>query len=140
MAKFYAVARGRTTGIFTDWSECFDSVNGFSNAKYESFKKRKDAERFLEKHKRSLKNGLNLKQLEKEAENDLKNNQMHYKDKPVNGSPTDKQIDFLKSLCKRKKLEISIIGITKKEASELIDYLNGKSKKKPACYKKYIKE
>lgn len=174
MAKFYAVASGRTTGIFTDWGECSKSVNGYKNNLYKSFDNIKDAEEFIEKYSKKSKVQSNIKtevsnskktkkkkttntnkiskQERKElkelnwakaveqAEKELKNNRLHYKDKPVNGSPTNKQIDFLKSLCKRKNLEISIIGITKKEASELIDYLCGKSEKKPACYKKYIKE
>lgn len=175
MAKqFYAVAKGRKTGIFTDWGECHKSVSGFKNNLYQKFDNIKEAEEFLEKHskkskaqnntksttsnskkqknkqnkntnkiskqeKKELKE-LNWAKAAEQAEKELKSNHLHYKDKPVNGSPTDKQIDFLKSLCRRKKLEISIIGITKKEASELIDYLNGKSEKKPACYKKYIKE
>lgn len=37
MAKFYAVKKGRKTGILNTWSECQKSVIGFSGAEYKSF-------------------------------------------------------------------------------------------------------
>ena len=40
---FYAVAKGRTTGIFLSWPECQESVKGFSGAVYKKFDKRSDA-------------------------------------------------------------------------------------------------
>lgn len=55
--KFYAVAQGRKTGIFTTWPEAERQVKGFAGAKYKSFKTRKDAEAFL-KHP-SYGNGKN---------------------------------------------------------------------------------
>ncbi len=47
MSKFYAVKCGYTTGIFTNWTECKESVNGFSGAEYKSFPTRKMAEEYL---------------------------------------------------------------------------------------------
>ena len=44
---FYAVANGRTTGIFTTWAECTNSVKGFKNAMFKNFDKREDAEHFI---------------------------------------------------------------------------------------------
>ena len=44
---FYAVAKGKTTGIFTEWKECYDRVNGFSGAIYKKFKTKEDAEAFV---------------------------------------------------------------------------------------------
>lgn len=38
MAKYYAVKVGKKTGIFDNWDECKDSVNGFPGAVYKSFK------------------------------------------------------------------------------------------------------
>ncbi len=35
--KYYAVARGRKTGIFKSWSEASSHVLKFSYAKYKSF-------------------------------------------------------------------------------------------------------
>ena len=45
---FYAVAKGRTSGIFLTWPECQESVKGFSGAVYKKFDKRGDAEVFIQ--------------------------------------------------------------------------------------------
>jgi len=45
--KFYAVKKGRTTGIFTDWASCKEAINGFSGAVYKSFTTKEEAELFL---------------------------------------------------------------------------------------------
>ena len=45
--KFYAVKKGRKTGIFTTWEECKASVNGYSGAQYKSFSTPEEAERYL---------------------------------------------------------------------------------------------
>ncbi|EMS77195.1 ribonuclease HI [Desulfotignum phosphitoxidans] len=45
--KYYAVATGRTTGIFTTWPEAKAQVEGFPGAVYKSFKTREQAEAFL---------------------------------------------------------------------------------------------
>lgn len=42
--KYYAVMRGRKTGIFTSWTECEEQIQGFSGAAYKSFKSRREAE------------------------------------------------------------------------------------------------
>ena len=34
MFKYYAVKRGRKTGIFNTWSECYDSVMGYEKPIY----------------------------------------------------------------------------------------------------------
>ena len=34
---YYAVANGRNVGVFDSWSECQESVNGYSNAKFKRF-------------------------------------------------------------------------------------------------------
>lgn len=46
--KFYAIRKGRQTGIFYHWAECLTHVSGFKNAQYASFKTLKDAEHYLE--------------------------------------------------------------------------------------------
>ncbi len=43
-AKYYAVIKGRQTGIFTSWSQCEKQVKGFSGAIYKSFNTREEAE------------------------------------------------------------------------------------------------
>ncbi|MDX2231444.1 MAG: viroplasmin family protein [Leptolyngbyaceae cyanobacterium bins.349] len=43
-AKYYAVIKGRKTGIFTSWSQCEQQVKGFSGAIFKSFGTRAEAE------------------------------------------------------------------------------------------------
>ncbi|MDR2142406.1 MAG: viroplasmin family protein [Deltaproteobacteria bacterium] len=45
--KFYAVKKGKVTGIFTTWAECQISVSGFSGAAYKSFASQAEAEAYL---------------------------------------------------------------------------------------------
>ena len=45
--KYYAVAAGRTTGIFTSWPAARAQVEGFPGAVFKSFKTREQAEAFL---------------------------------------------------------------------------------------------
>ena len=45
--KFYAVKKGRNTGIFTTWEACKASVNGYSGAQYKSFSTVEEAEIYL---------------------------------------------------------------------------------------------
>lgn len=44
---FYAVAKGRKTGIFSNWAECKQQVDGFVGARYKKFESRTDAESFI---------------------------------------------------------------------------------------------
>jgi ribonuclease HI len=45
--KFYAVARGRRTGVFTDWPTTASLVKGYPGARYKGFTDREAAEAFL---------------------------------------------------------------------------------------------
>jgi ribonuclease HI len=45
--KYYAVLKGRKTGIFTSWADCEEQIIGFSGALYKSFKTRGEAEAAL---------------------------------------------------------------------------------------------
>jgi ribonuclease HI len=45
---FYAVANGRTIGIFSNWKDCNDSVKGYKNAIYKKFDTKEDAELFIQ--------------------------------------------------------------------------------------------
>lgn len=47
-ARYYAVKKGRSTGIFTSWEECKDSVAGFAGAEYKSFSSESDARDYLD--------------------------------------------------------------------------------------------
>jgi len=45
--KFYAVRRGKTTGVFLTWDECKEAVHGVAGAEYKSFPTREEAENFI---------------------------------------------------------------------------------------------
>ncbi len=59
--KYYAVAVGRSSGIFTDWATAEKQVKGFAAAKFKSFPTKAEAEAWLEnpvyQKKESKKNG-----------------------------------------------------------------------------------
>lgn len=46
-SKFYAVKKGRSTGIFTSWDECKQMVDGFTGATYKSFKTLDEATAYM---------------------------------------------------------------------------------------------
>ena len=50
---FYAVANGRTTGIFTNWDDCNNSVKGYKNAIYKKFSVKEEAEMFVLSHNKN---------------------------------------------------------------------------------------
>lgn len=52
--KFYAVRKGRKTGIYQSWAECQTQITGFSGAIYKSFSTEEEAEQFLEEEKPDL--------------------------------------------------------------------------------------
>jgi caulimovirus viroplasmin len=45
--KFYAVKKGRQTGIFETWEECKKNTSGYKNAVFKSFKTLAEAKTFL---------------------------------------------------------------------------------------------
>lgn len=45
--KYYAVRKGRETGIFTSWDKCKSLVMGFKGADYKSFKIKEEAEAYM---------------------------------------------------------------------------------------------
>ena len=45
--KFYAVKKGKITGVFSSWEECKSAVEGFSGAEYKGFATRTEAEQYL---------------------------------------------------------------------------------------------
>ncbi|KAE8890833.1 hypothetical protein PF003_g25342 [Phytophthora fragariae] len=55
MAKgggFYAVAAGRSTGVFTTWAECEAQVKGFTGGRYKKFKTNGEARTFIDDYNR----------------------------------------------------------------------------------------
>lgn len=49
-SKFYAVARGRNTGIFNTWADCQKSVISYPGAVFKSFLNKEEAENFLKEN------------------------------------------------------------------------------------------
>lgn len=45
--KFYAVRKGKKTGIFNTWDECKEQVNGYSGAEYKSFTTKEEANEYI---------------------------------------------------------------------------------------------
>lgn len=48
MGKFYAVARGRTPGVYSSWGACDAETRGFSCASFKSFKTAAEAQAFVD--------------------------------------------------------------------------------------------
>ncbi|MFZ7128383.1 MAG: ribonuclease HI [Desulfobacterales bacterium] len=59
--KFYAVARGRKTGVFTDWPTTASLVQGYPGARFKSFPTREAAEAFVRGEKRARSTGKPVK-------------------------------------------------------------------------------
>ena len=47
---YYAVAKGNPSGIYTSWSQCFDAISKYSNAKYKKFASLEKAHEFITKY------------------------------------------------------------------------------------------
>ena len=48
--SFYAVAKGKKTGVFSSWDQCNEQVKGFKNCVYKKFKNKDEAEIFISKY------------------------------------------------------------------------------------------
>ncbi len=46
-SKFYAVRKGKKTGIYGTWDECKAQVNGYAGAEYKSFKTQSEAKEYM---------------------------------------------------------------------------------------------
>ena len=56
---FYAVANGRTIGIFCNWNDCNNSIKGYKNALYKKFNTREEADNFIQINKTNHTNNTN---------------------------------------------------------------------------------
>ncbi len=45
--KFYAVRKGKTTGVFSSWADCKASVDGFAGAEYKGFTTLAEAKEYM---------------------------------------------------------------------------------------------
>ena len=46
--KFYAVKKGKQTGLFYSWDACRESVIGYPGAEYQGFETEEEAKNYLE--------------------------------------------------------------------------------------------
>lgn len=57
--KYYAVKKGRNSGIYTSWDSCLEEVKGHSGAIYKSFKTLEEANEFMTGIKEEIEIGKN---------------------------------------------------------------------------------
>lgn len=55
---FYAVANGRTIGIFLNWNDCNNSVKGYKNALYKKFDTKEKADNFINANEINIDNKI----------------------------------------------------------------------------------
>ena len=48
--SWYAVRKGKKTGLFKDWEECRQQVIGYAGAEYKGFYSKEEAEQYLDVH------------------------------------------------------------------------------------------
>lgn len=51
--KYYAVAKGRKSGIYSDWASCKENVDRFAGAKFKSFATRAEAQAYIRDNAKS---------------------------------------------------------------------------------------
>lgn len=51
---FYAVANGRTIGIFLNWNDCNNSVKKYKNALYKKFNTKEEADNFIKENEKNI--------------------------------------------------------------------------------------
>ncbi|KRL02681.1 ribonuclease H family protein [Liquorilactobacillus capillatus] len=82
--RFYAVARGRKKGIYTDWATCLKQVNGFSQARYKGFRDKSEAMKWIELINNSKvpaqSNTKNLPQPQMQVQAEVKNTMLLWTD------------------------------------------------------------
>lgn len=54
MSSFYAVANGRKKGVFTDWNECKNQIDGYDNPIFKKFDNYNDASTFVEEFSETI--------------------------------------------------------------------------------------
>jgi ribonuclease HI len=55
---FYAVANGRTIGIFLNWNDCNNSVKKYKNALYKKFNTKEEADNFIKVNEKNMNNNI----------------------------------------------------------------------------------
>lgn len=70
--KFYAVAKGRTVGIFNTWDEAKESINSYSGALFKSFTSFEAAEEYMKENCISIDKSSSKKSKKKTESNKVK--------------------------------------------------------------------
>jgi ribonuclease HI len=90
---FYAVASGKTIGIFLNWGDCSNSVKGYKNALFKKFDTREQAESFIAKNR----NINESKNEDKFDATNINNKNNDIRDIHVNDCVDDKKQQSIKS-------------------------------------------
>lgn len=94
---FYAVANGRTIGIFLNWNDCNNSVKGYKNASYKKFNTKEEAENFIQ----SNNNIIEVSEIKIKKQNpissffDSVNSKEKEKDSEIKNKEKENQVDFI---------------------------------------------
>ncbi len=83
--SFYAVAKGKKSGIYKTWKECEVQIAGFKGSVYKKFDTKKEAQQFIQNYEYDLKNDS---ESETESETDKKSESIESE------SVSAKQIDY----------------------------------------------
>lgn len=86
--SYYAVAKGRQTGIFTTWNECLTNINKYPNAKYKKFKTQQEAQEYLDNYK----NQIDKNQIDK---NEFKKSKKYEVDDDIQLKEKNKKLPFV---------------------------------------------
>lgn len=65
--KYYAVKKGKMSGIYYSWNECKTQVDGFSGAEYKSFKSEKEARDYISDNSEQTSMNKSIKETYKEV-------------------------------------------------------------------------
>ena len=92
MAKtaYYAVRRGRETGIYSTWAECEANVKGYAGAEFKKFSREEDATAFINQDKAVTSNKHSGKVQPAPVENTQSEKSV---EKPVPGKNVDVYVD-----------------------------------------------
>lgn len=118
--KYYAVLKGRKTGIFTTWEDCKKSIDKYSGAEYKSFNSEDEANVYLNK-----KNKVNI---ENNGENNSFSTFVENDEKNVKNT-TEKQLSIYVDGSYDKKTNKSSYGVVIIDSKKIISKFGGVSPK-----------
>jgi len=126
--KIYIVINGRKNGIFDDWDDCKNSVNGYPSAKYKSFKneedinKEKEYKEFYEKEKNIKNKSSEIKENNIEQKNinkEIIQNSISV-DGACSGNPGEGEYQCVDTMTKEKIFSMSGFKMTTNNIMEFL--------------------